>query len=65
MTDSVAAIAAGYASGAEGLVSCALDRALKVSVVHGDTEVVALLLREGPVRQRVCDFTDAPEPLRL
>eukprot|EP00964_Phaeocystis_antarctica_P098982 scaffold64901_cov34-Phaeocystis_antarctica.AAC.1 len=59
------AISSGQAPGAEGLVSFPLDRALKVPVVHGHTQVMALLLREGPVRERAGDLANAFEPLRL
>ena len=44
------AIASGQAPGAEVPVPFLFVRALKVPVVHGHTQVLALLLWEGPVR---------------
>ena len=43
----------------EGLIPLLLVRALKVPVVHGHTQVMALLLREGPVRERAGDLAKA------
>ena len=56
------AIALGLGTpSAEGVVPSPFGRALEMAVVHGHTQVMALLLWEGPVGECAGDLVEARE----